>query len=172
MSWFKGSFIVRGGLYDHPSDMLVGGFRWTGWQLRRCRRSGDLRRRLGRHRSVDVQSWNHRQGRPGPLPFRIVNVVSPNWTRMLSPIRPSARMWSLAVCASMPPTTKGGRRELCFRRREPSGFLPRLVGAALSLQAWNARPDGAMNGCGRPERRRVRPLGRHASRGTLGRERR
>lgn len=41
---------MRGGLYDHPSDMLVGGFRWTGRQLRRCRRSGDLRRWRGRHR--------------------------------------------------------------------------------------------------------------------------
>ena len=49
--------------------------------------------------------------------------------------------------------------------------MPSLRGSApaaraLSLQAWNARPDGAMSGCGRPERRRVRPLGRHASRGT------
>ena len=33
---------MRGGLYDHPSDMLVGGFRWAGWQLRRGRRSGEL----------------------------------------------------------------------------------------------------------------------------------
>jgi hypothetical protein len=24
MSWSKGSFIVRGGNYDRPSDMLVG----------------------------------------------------------------------------------------------------------------------------------------------------
>ena len=59
-----------------------------------------------------------------------------------------------------------------FRRREPFCFLPRIVGAALSLQAWNVRSGGAMNGCGRPERRRVRPLGRHASHGTPGRERR
>lgn len=64
----------------------------------------------------------------------------------------------------------GGSYAPAVARR--SALLPRIVGAAFSFRAWNARPDGAMSGCGRPERRRPRPLGRHASRGTPGRERR
>lgn len=70
------------------------------------------------------------------------------------------------------PCQRGRRRELSSRRREPFGLTRRIVGATLSPQAWNARPDGAMTGCGKPERRRVRPRGRHAAPGTPGRERR
>ena len=94
-----------------PSDMLVGGFRWAGWQLEGV----IVNQALGRDVVVGrlcVHAANH-----------------------------DAREWW----------------ELSSRRRELFGLLPRIVGAALSPKAWNARPGGAMNGCGRPERRRVRP---------------